>query len=1055
MPNNNTTNRISWVGSWNDQNSNTLRSQARHTPTLTRTITTAMRYGACATTCLLATCVSTACVIYALIPLSPASESRIYVGSTQLPLAERLSGHLSASRNVYATRSAPDGHREFYKWLLASSGGTLPIDPHLFCAVILQKLPIDITLEALHYCEQRWVHVLNARHPKGFNNRKANSLGKNNTDHDTFLPPQLTGFGVDVFNSTVVEHTLRAQLHRADLLHIIPFLKHLVVVRQCRPTLGELQQVSTAKLDAAIHVLSHISTQKLGVTEIMHTNLLHMLITASEQPVVTLTPAFSYRNLVFLDSSFRYLAEQINLNKILRSPEVMALWSPPSPATTYPGEVAPPCLVFKPAPPIFLELCQNKKLASNINFDQVCPNTPITSWQPLNTYTPCTCFTRPDAVNKDLGHILTCEHHRLINSPKLLTLLRRGPRFRCPLLLHDGEGDLDTFMHHITTDLEQYLSKRKININTQAWALEWIQKIQQLAELAATALSPDDLNFTSEKTIAEQYHLDPTAVQELRQLRQHYAIITVDKAADLFAIVCKNYLYKCILQDLTNSDFFRVLPTHHTVQHTIHQQIHDLQAFSLHPKTADQHKLGHYMAIAKLHKTPPTFRFITSSKNCTTERMNIYLTRFLTAVHAFADMLFHDTLCSLGLPTYSPTTGHRPKSWILQSSYDAAEIIKHFNRHKISYESANRRMLITVADFERLYTFIQQDDCITRMCALVSTFMDTRPHCVLKVYFNKDTGTQWATPPQQRNIPQPGQIGKDNKGEFYVFDLNSFTATFTWMMHNNYFAFGGRVFHQTRGIAMGSNASVLIANLYLYTYELQFVQQRWFQQPHPHDSPLNKASHQAARRVLSRCLHSARFIDDGLFVANKNIERLLKQPAPGVAFTPNTPGFFSLPAPDAFITGIYPHYLNITHNTSTTEHFMDLRISVQHEPHTLLPYFTTRIFDKRDFDLRALPTKTYVHPHSDTAMWCKLGIILSQVQRYARLSTDANDFTFHTARLLHRMLHAGYSGRELSIYLRRAVKRAAKIYAIADPRVLEKQVNDLLAEPSLLLLPPA
>jgi hypothetical protein len=1051
MPNNNTT-RISWVTDWNTHNQNVLHGTARHTPTLTRTLSTAMRYGACATTCLLATCVSTAAVIYALIPLSPATESRIYVGSTITPLAERLSGHLSASRDVFASHTAPAGHREFYKWIYASSGGTLPINPYLFCAVILQRLPTDIALGALHYCEQRWVHILNARHPHGFNNRKANTLGKNNSTYDIYLPVQLKELGVDIFNNTAVEHTLRNQLHRSDLIHVIPFIKHLVVVRQCRPTLVELQQVASSKLDAAIHILSHISTQKLGATEIMHTNLLHLLITASNQPVLTITPAFSFRNLVFIDSTFRYLAEKINLNKILRAPEVMARWSPPANPATYPGEVAPPCLVFKPAPPISLQFCQNKRLASNISFDQVCPHIPITTWQHLDLHTPCTCHTRPHAINHDLGHILTCEHQHMVDSPKLLTLLKRGPRFRCPLLLHDGDSDIDAFLQNISSTLTEYLAKRKISTHTQPWASQWIQQILQAVEHASQ--EQHDLDFTSEKTIAEQYNLDADAIQELKQLRKHYAIITVDKAADLFAIVCKNHLYKSILKDLTNSDFFHILPTTHTSQHTIQQQLQDLHSFNLQPKHTEQHKLGHYMAIAKLHKNPPTFRFITSSKNCTTERMNVYLTRFLTAVQAFADMLFHDTLCALNLEFYSADTRHRPKSWILQSSYEVVDIIKHFNRHSITFESANRNMTITTADFERLYTFMKQDDCIDRVCSLVAAFMDTKPHCVLKVYFNKDGGTKWLTPPQQRDNVQPGLYGKDKGGEYYVFDLNTFTAIFTWMMNNNYFTFGGRVFHQTRGIAMGSNASVLIANLYLYTYELEFIKQHWFRPPHRLDHPQNKESHKKARRLLRRCMHSARYIDDGLFVGNKNIDLLIKQPAPDTPFTGyTTPGYFSLPTPGTFIRGIYPHYLNITHSTSENEHFMDLRFSVQREPHTLLPSFTTHIFDKRDFDLRSLPTKTYVHPHSDTAIWCKLGIILSQVQRFARLSTDAGDFTFHTARLLYRMLQAGYSGRELAIYLRRAVKRAAKIYAIADPRALEKRVNDFLAEPALLLMP--
>jgi hypothetical protein len=42
---------------------------------------------------------------------------------------------------------------------------------------------------------------------------------------------------------------------------------------------------------------------------------------------------------------------------------------------------------------------------------------------------------------------------------------------------------------------------------------------------------------------------------------------------------------------------------------------------------------------------------------------------------------------------------------------------------------------------------------------------------------------------------------------------------------NNIFAmFGGRVFQQTVGIPMGTNCAPLLANLFLYSYEADFIQ---------------------------------------------------------------------------------------------------------------------------------------------------------------------------------------------------------------------------------------
>lgn len=1040
---------VPWTTHWQHNNSNILNTPESYTPAMRRTLRTALKYGACSATCLLATLLSMAFVVYAIIPLAH-TEHRIYVGSTTATLAQRLSGHLSAARDIHRTLTAPPGHRELYHWLLMASGGHLPINPNSFCVIVLQHLPPNITEHALRYVEQRWVHVLHARHPFGFNNRRANSLGKNNIHYDTHLPQPLRGLGTNRFNSTSVEHTLFSVLTRHDLVPYIPFVKHLVVTRQCRPTHDELRGVTKVKLDAAIHILTHISTHRLGVTEIMHTNLIHTLMQVATPHNTTIQPEFSLTNMLFLHPSYRYITEKINLNHILRSPHVMMHWSPPPCTSTHPGEVAPPCIAFKPAPPTSLMLCQNKQLANAIDFDDCCKldahGNPI--WDTLNSRTHCACRTHANAINQQLGHILTCEHHLLVKSNNLLNVLRRGPRFRSPLLLRDEASDLESFLHHLTDSLQTYLNKRKLPPNLHPWATTWLEVVRQacLDELNKLQTTHDNhLDHTHEIEMARQYDLDLPDLQELQDLRRHFAIITVDKASDLYVIVCKNFLYKKFLTDLSNSDFFQVLTDDTTTATTIvQQQLQQLLTFNMAPRRDSQLKIGYYTATAKLHKKPPTFRFITSSNDCVTERMNIYLTRILTEIQLFAHQLFHDTLTDTQLDTYTTLGAHRPKSWILKSSFEAVQIVQHYNRHRMSNETANRNMAITVADFERLYTFIDQQDCIHRVNQITDLCFQHHEHHVLKVYFAKDTRPQWIPPHKQHFLPSPGNTGKDAHGEYYVFDYATFATIFTWMMQNNYFEFGGRVFHQTKGIAMGTNASVLIANLYLFTYELQFVQQHWFKPPSNDATATDKLNHRIARKTLTRCLYSMRFIDDGAFLANRDIEKLLKRPAPNTPYSMGAPGYYTLHTPDAYITGIYPHYLNITHSTSTAEHFMDIQFGVARDPSDNVPYFTTRIYDKRDHELNTLPDKTYVHPHSDTPLWCKLGVITSQLQRFAHMTIDMPEFIYHAARVIHRMQLAGYNTRDLNITLHKAIKKAARIYAMDNPRSLEREVRRAL-----------
>ena len=45
-----------------------------------------------------------------------------------------------------------------------------------------------------------------------------------------------------------------------------------------------------------------------------------------------------------------------------------------------------------------------------------------------------------------------------------------------------------------------------------------------------------------------------------------------------------------------------------------------------------------------------------------------------------------------------------------------------------------------------------------------------------------------------------------------------------FLIDNIFAMFGGRVFQQTVGIPMGTNCAPLLANLFLYSYEADFIQ---------------------------------------------------------------------------------------------------------------------------------------------------------------------------------------------------------------------------------------
>jgi hypothetical protein len=69
------------------------------------------------------------------------------------------------------------------------------------------------------------------------------------------------------------------------------------------------------------------------------------------------------------------------------------------------------------------------------------------------------------------------------------------------------------------------------------------------------------------------------------------------------------------------------------------------------------------------------------------------------------------------------------------------------------------------------------------------------------------------------------RLGRDKyKGEFYLFDLQHAGDVVRLLTENSYVQFGGRFFKQTRGIPMGINPAVYMANFYLFYYERCFLQ---------------------------------------------------------------------------------------------------------------------------------------------------------------------------------------------------------------------------------------
>ena len=141
----------------------------------------------------------------------------------------------------------------------------------------------------------------------------------------------------------------------------------------------------------------------------------------------------------------------------------------------------------------------------------------------------------------------------------------------------------------------------------------------------------------------------------------------------------------------------------------------------------------------------------------------------------------------------------------------------------------------------------------------------------------------------------------DSKKKYSEVDI---IRMLEFLIDNIFVVFGGRVFQQTVGIPMGTNCAPLLADLFLYSYEADFIQ-----------GLLKKNEKNLARSFN----FTFRYIDDVLSLNNSKFSE--------------------------FVDRIYPNELDIKDTTDTAKSasYLDLHLEIDSDGR-----LKTRLYDKRD-----------------------------------------------------------------------------------------------------------
>ena len=193
-----------------------------------------------------------------------------------------------------------------------------------------------------------------------------------------------------------------------------------------------------------------------------------------------------------------------------------------------------------------------------------------------------------------------------------------------------------------------------------------------------------------------------------------------------------------------------------------------------------------------MHKSPDKHRFIAGSSTCVTKDLSCLLTKVLSTIK---DELVR--YCN----TKTSRNGVN-NMWILKNS---TSLLSSLDQLDVRTATS-----VQTFDFSALYTSIQHDLLKSRISNLVHN-----------AFRKKDGNVRYTHIKVTR---AQGYFTHDiNGGDDNMYTADNICKIIEVLIDNIFVQFGGRLFHQVTGIPMRTNCAPLLADLFLYTYENEFV----------------------------------------------------------------------------------------------------------------------------------------------------------------------------------------------------------------------------------------
>ena len=351
----------------------------------------------------------------------------------------------------------------------------------------------------------------------------------------------------------------------------------------------------------------------------------------------------------------------------------------------------------------------------------------------------------------------------------------------------------------------------------------------------------------------------------------------------------------------------------------------------------NQDKVPTLYWLPKLHKKPYKARFIANFSSCTTTELSKLLTSCLTAVkkHVIKN-------CEKVYERY-----RKKPILVFKNSGEILDKLKARNFNETS---------LSTHDFSTLYTTLPHNLFKDKLIDLIENT------------FQREGSPYLACSDRNAFLifaPILTFTSKNPK-KYHAWSCQNVCDSLTFLLNNIFIRFGTELYRQVVGIPMGTNCAPLVADLFLFCYERDFMM---------------SLSDDKQADVIDAFNTTSRYLDDILNINNVYFDNMVSQ--------------------------IYPPRLKLNKaNASDTEAaFLDLHLSISND------IVSTKIYYKRDdFDSEIV---NFPFLDSDVPRSTSYGVYISQLIRFARASSYVADFNTRNKLLTQKLLKQGYRYHKL------------------------------------------